>query len=123
MAVTFAVSLQKSNRDKERNILIKAGLLTEHLSNAWIHLTIFSDSYDNTMRLTLQDSYKVSTPNHPFLIITAKQLIDIYAVQKLLPKSNLGLAVGMTKLNYRNTQTLMFSKYKDLLKTEETSND
>jgi len=104
--VIFAVSLKKKNADKERAILIKAGLLTSAQSNNYAYL-IKNYPWHLGWKLTLQDSYKTST-YRPFLIVTAKQFVQLYHLSQLIPNCEATTLLDSIKLTARNKSVLLW---------------
>ena len=107
MSIVFQCSIRKTNRKKEKAILVEAGLMTEWQDNVWIR-------YGNTWggwRLTMEDGFT----NRTNVIISAKQMASIVALHKLNPSLTERDLVKTLKLNQRNKYALKNTKYKDLV--------
>lgn len=109
MSIVFQCSLNKANHQKERAILVEAGLLTEWLDNSWVR---YRQNYYNYQWLfTAENSYT----NSLNVIVTARQLASIVILHKLNPNLTDRDLLRTLKLNARNKFALKYSSYKDLV--------
>lgn len=108
MSIVFQCSLNKANHQKEKAILIEAGLLTEWQDNTWVR---YRQSYCNQWLFTAENSYT----NRLNVIVTARQLASIVILHKLNPNLTERDLLRTLNLNARNKFALKYSSYKDLV--------
>lgn len=107
MSIVFQCSIRKANSERERAILIEAGLLTEALHNTWIR---YRQWFDGEWRVTAENGY-TNTSN---IIVTATQLVTIINMHKLNPAISVRDLLKTFKLNKRNKLALKYTQYRDL---------
>lgn len=108
MYIIFQCSLNKANWQKEKAILVKAGLMTEWQDNCWAR---YQQNYLHEGRFTLENSYTSSIN----VIITAEQLASIVIMHKFNPSLTERDLLKTLKLNARNRRVIEYSRYKDIL--------
>lgn len=108
MSIIFQCSLNKANWQKEKAILVKAGLMTEWQDNCWAR---YRQHYLHEWRFTLESGHT----NSMNVIITAKQLASIVAIHKLNPSLTERDLLKTLKLNARNRWVIEHSTYKGIL--------
>ena len=100
------VSLNKANRESERDILIEAGLLTPHVANTWVH---YYACAGGTAYLHLANGYRTSSCWRIPIIISARDLVVLFSLKALNPKLGAETLLKAIKLNARNRHVLKYS--------------
>ena len=108
MALIFQTSLKKANWQKEKAILVEAGLITEWLDNTWVRFRI---GWSGSGIFTAHRGYT----NNLNVIITAKQISAIVLLHKLNPRLTEIDLLKSIKLNQRNKYALKHTKYKNFI--------
>ena len=100
MSIVIQCSLRKLNADKERQLLIDAGILTPWLNNTWIRMFQSYNSNDWIVAALYERT------NYPNIIVNAKQFVQLAQLTAVNPNISVKTLLKTIRISSRNRREL-----------------